>query len=336
MWNAWKNTLLCVALLTAPVLAQRGSDSTGSDAAKAAEKKLPADQDDAVLTDPAAQIDHLRKRLDDLQRKFAGRSGPYGGGATVRDPAELYKSQFGRQIGEQEKNLQRLIEKHGEKSKQVEQARQRLDRLKRQLKFFDSEGAFSTAPEDFRDGPGSGFSARGLTPAPGADGGERGFFDREALRGGIGKPGAPFDFGGGVSPEEMTRQFEKIMEQMMRFRGVRGPRDEGTEAGRREGGGSASARRVSGRTRSVVTGLESEITALAAEVRATKDPADREQMVQELRDLIETSNRVRRRHRIREIAKLEKELAALREAERKEETVDGALRRLLGAASEEP
>ncbi|MEE3370939.1 MAG: hypothetical protein VX346_16500 [Planctomycetota bacterium] len=333
MWNAWKNTLLCVALLAAPVLAQRGSDSTGSDAAKAEEKKLPADKDGAVLTDPAAQIDHLRKRLDDLQRKFAGRSGPYGGGGTVRDPVELYKSQFGRQIGEQEKNLQRMIEKHGEKSEQVEQARKRLDRLKRQLKFFDSEGAFSADPKDFRDGPGSGFSARGLTPTPGAGGGERGFIDPEALRGGIGRTGAPFDFGGGVSPEEMTRQFEKIMEQMMRFRGPRGER---TEDGRREHGGGAPARRDSGRVRSVVTGLESEITALAADIRATKDPAEREQMVQELRDLIETSNRVRRRHRIREIAKLEKELAALREAERKEETVDGALRRLLGTVSDEP
>ena len=333
MWNAWKNALLCVALLAAPVLAQRGSDSSKSDAVKAEEKKTPADKDDTVLTDPAAQIDHLRKRLDDLQRKFAGRSGPYGGGGTVRDPAELYKSQFGRQIGEQEKDLQRLIEKHGEKSKQVEQARKRLDRLKRQLKFFNSEDAFSADPKDFRDGPGGGFSARGLKSTPGADGGERGFFDREAPRGGAGRTGDPFDFGGGVSPEEMTRQFEKIMEQMMRFRGPRGERVEG---GRGEGGRGAPARRDSSRTRSVVTGLESEITTLAADIREAKDPTEREQMVQELRDLIETSNRVRRRHRIREIAKLEKELAALREAERKEETVDGALRRLLGTDSEAP
>ena len=95
------------------------------------------------------------------------------------------------------------------------------------------------------------------------------------------------------------------------------------------------ARRDSTRTRSVVSGLESEIATLAADVRAAKDPEERGQMVQELRDLIETSNRVRRRHRIREIAKLEKALAALREAERKEETVDGALRRLLGTDGED-
>ena len=332
MWNAWKNTLLCVALLAAPVLAQRGSDLPAADAGKAEEKKASGDKDADRRTDPAAQIDHLRKRLDDLQRKFSERSGPYGGGGTVRDPAELYKSQFGRQIGEQEKNLQQLIEKHGEKSKQVEQARKRLERLRRQLKFFNSDSAFSADPKDFRDGPGGGFSGRGLKPGPGVDGGERGFFDREPLRDGAGRTGDPFDFGGGVSPEEMTRQFEKIMEQMMRFRG---PRDERAEGGRVKEGRSAPARRDSSRTRSVVSGLESEIATLAADIRAAKDPEEREQMVQELRDLIETSNRVRRRHRIREIAKLEKALAALREAERKEETVDGALRRLLGTDGED-
>ena len=118
----------------------------------------------------------------------------------------------------------------------------------------------------------------------------------------------------------------------MRFRG---PRDERAEVGRVTEGRSAPPRRDSSRTRSVVSGLESEIATLAADIRAAKDPEEREQMVQELRDLIETSNRVRRRHRIREIAKLEKALAALREAERKEETVDGALRRLLGTDGED-
>ena len=333
MWNAWKNSLLCVALLVTPVVAQRGPEPSKSDDAKTEAKKARVDKDDEPAADPAAQIDHLRKRLDDLQRKFGGQRGPYGGGATIRDPAALYKSQFGRQVGEQEKILQQMVEKHGENSKQAKQVRQRLERLKRQLRFFNSEGAFEGDSEDFRDGPGSGFSRRGFDLTPDEGGGERGFFGRGAPRGRPGGSGDAFDFGEGVSPEEMTRQFEKIMEQMMRFRGPGGER---MGSGRARGERGTPARRDSGRERSVVPGLEGEIKTLATDIRAEKDPQDREEMVQELRDLIETSNRVRRRHRLREIAKLEKELAALREADRKEETVDGALRRLLGTDSKAP
>ena len=201
------------------------------------------------------------------------------------------------------------------------QARERLDRLNRQWKFFNREGDFEAKREDFRGGAGREFSGGGFEISPDTEGRGRGFFGGGPL-GRPGSAGRESGIEGAVSPNEMRRQFEKIMEQMMRFSGPRGERMES------ERPAPALAR---GRSeRSVVSGLEAEIETLANDIRTEKEPAERKQMALELRDLVETANQVRSRHRRRQIAKLERELSALRKAEDKKETVEESLQRLIG------
>ena len=331
MWNTAKNTLLCVALVATPGLAQRDSDPPEAVGGDAKAKVPSVDKEKSGTPATTEQVDRLRRQLEDLKRKFGERRGVYSGGGIVRDPAAFYKSQFRRQIDEQQEQLQQLIENHGEDSKQVKQTRERLDRLKRQWKFFNSEGDFEAKREDFRGGAGREFSGGGFEISPDTEGRGRGFFGG----GPPGRPGAPdreSGIEGAVSPNEMRRQFEKIMEQMMRFSGPRGERMGGERMGGEwmEGERPAPALARGRSERSVVSGLEAEIETLANDIRTEKEPAERKQMALELRDLIETANQIRSRHRRRQIAKLERELSALREAEDKKETVEESLQRLIG------